>query len=115
MLATGAGQERRHSPATTVFDGILMSTILNLFYIPVLYLIAEGWREARGVKAGGRLEASSVAESLRQPLIARLFRSFPGPHMGHVSEWTSRTETSATTFLWPRGRLGFRVGLPSRC
>jgi multidrug efflux pump subunit AcrB len=26
---------------------MLMSTILNLFFIPVLYMIIEGWREAR--------------------------------------------------------------------
>jgi hypothetical protein len=29
-----------------------MSTLLNLFFIPVLYLIIEGWREARGAKVG---------------------------------------------------------------
>jgi multidrug efflux pump subunit AcrB len=28
-----------------VFGGMIMSTILNLFFIPVLYLIIEGWRE----------------------------------------------------------------------
>lgn len=50
MLATGAGQEGRHSVGTTVFGGMLMSTVLNLFFIPVLYMIVEGWREARGVK-----------------------------------------------------------------
>jgi hydrophobic/amphiphilic exporter-1 (mainly G- bacteria), HAE1 family len=52
MLATGAGQEGRHSVGTTVFGGMLMSTVLNLFFIPVLYMIVEGWREARGVKIG---------------------------------------------------------------
>ncbi len=52
MVAHGAGQEGRHSVGTTVFGGMIMSTLLNLFFIPVLYLIIEGWREARGVKAG---------------------------------------------------------------
>jgi multidrug efflux pump subunit AcrB len=28
---------------------MIMSTVLNLFFIPVLYLIIEGWRE-RGKK-----------------------------------------------------------------
>jgi HAE1 family hydrophobic/amphiphilic exporter-1 len=32
---------------TTVFGGMIMSTVLNLFFIPVLYLIIEGWRERR--------------------------------------------------------------------
>ena len=45
MLAHGAGQEGRHSVGTTVFGGMIMSTVLNLFFIPVLYLIIEGWRE----------------------------------------------------------------------
>jgi HAE1 family hydrophobic/amphiphilic exporter-1 len=52
MVAHGAGQEGRHSVGTTVFGGMIMSTLLNLFFIPVLYLIIEGWREARGVKVG---------------------------------------------------------------
>jgi HAE1 family hydrophobic/amphiphilic exporter-1 len=52
MTAQGAGQEGRHSVGTTVFGGMIMSTLLNLFFIPVLYLIIEGWREARGVKLG---------------------------------------------------------------
>jgi len=52
MVAHGAGQEGRHSVGTTVFGGMIMSTLLNLFFIPVLYLIVEGWREARGVKLG---------------------------------------------------------------
>ena len=50
MVASGAGQEGRHSVGTTVFGGMIMSTFLNLFFIPVLYLIIEGWREARGTK-----------------------------------------------------------------
>jgi hydrophobic/amphiphilic exporter-1 (mainly G- bacteria), HAE1 family len=52
MVAHGAGQEGRHSVGTTVFGGMIMSTLLNLFFIPVLYLIIEGWREAGGVKVG---------------------------------------------------------------
>jgi hydrophobic/amphiphilic exporter-1 (mainly G- bacteria), HAE1 family len=47
VLATGAGEKGRHSVGTTVFGGMIMSTILNLFFIPVLYLIIEGWRERR--------------------------------------------------------------------
>jgi HAE1 family hydrophobic/amphiphilic exporter-1 len=50
MVATGAGQEGRHSVGTTVFGGMIMSTVLNLYFIPVLYLIIEGWREHRGVR-----------------------------------------------------------------
>jgi hydrophobic/amphiphilic exporter-1 (mainly G- bacteria), HAE1 family len=52
MVARGAGEAGRHSVGTTVFGGMIMSTLLNLFFIPVLYLVVEGWREARGVKVG---------------------------------------------------------------
>jgi hydrophobic/amphiphilic exporter-1 (mainly G- bacteria), HAE1 family len=45
VIATGAGEKGRHSVGTTVFGGMIMSTVLNLFFIPVLYLIIEGWRE----------------------------------------------------------------------
>ena len=45
VFATGAGENGRHSVGTTVFGGMIMSTVLNLFFIPVLYLIIEGWRE----------------------------------------------------------------------
>ncbi len=51
VVATGAGENGRHSVGTTVFGGMIMSTVLNLFFIPVLYLIIEGWRErGKGVK-----------------------------------------------------------------
>ncbi len=45
VVAKGAGEQGRHSVGTTVFGGMIMSTVLNLFFIPVLYLIIEGWRE----------------------------------------------------------------------
>jgi len=45
VFARGAGENGRHSVGTTVFGGMIMSTLLNLFFIPVLYLIIEGWRE----------------------------------------------------------------------
>jgi HAE1 family hydrophobic/amphiphilic exporter-1 len=56
LVASGAGEKGRHSVGTTVFGGMIMSTILNLFFIPVLYLIIEGWRE-RGKKEAPDAEA----------------------------------------------------------
>jgi hydrophobic/amphiphilic exporter-1 (mainly G- bacteria), HAE1 family len=56
VIATGAGEKGRHSVGTTVFGGMIMSTVLNLFFIPVLYLIIEGWRE-RGKKKAPAAEA----------------------------------------------------------
>ncbi len=38
-FATGAGAYGRHSVGTAVVGGMLISTVLNLFFIPVLYVI----------------------------------------------------------------------------
>jgi HAE1 family hydrophobic/amphiphilic exporter-1 len=56
VLATGAGEQGRHSVGTTVFGGMIMSTVLNLFFIPVLYLIIEGWREKGGARVAREQE-----------------------------------------------------------
>jgi len=50
VVASGAGENGRHSVGTTVFGGMIMSTILNLFFIPVLYLLVEGFRERRRLR-----------------------------------------------------------------
>jgi HAE1 family hydrophobic/amphiphilic exporter-1 len=42
-FATGAGMLGRHSVGTAIVGGMLFSTILNLFFIPVLYVIVKGW------------------------------------------------------------------------
>ncbi len=41
VFATGAGAQSRHSVGTTVFGGMIVSTVLNLFFIPVLYVIVK--------------------------------------------------------------------------
>ncbi len=41
VFASGAGSQSRHSVGTTVFGGMIVSTILNLFFIPVLYVIVK--------------------------------------------------------------------------
>ncbi|MGC2697013.1 MAG: multidrug efflux RND transporter permease subunit [Candidatus Angelobacter sp.] len=42
VFATGAGAAGRHSVGTTVFGGMIVSTFLNLFIIPVLYILVRG-------------------------------------------------------------------------
>ncbi|QSQ21760.1 multidrug efflux RND transporter permease subunit [Pyxidicoccus parkwayensis] len=41
MLASGAGASARKSLGTTVFGGMLLSTFVNLIFIPVLYVLVE--------------------------------------------------------------------------
>ncbi|MFS8068312.1 MAG: efflux RND transporter permease subunit, partial [Byssovorax sp.] len=45
LVSTGAGSGSRRSLGTAVFGGMLISTALNLFFIPVLYVLLETARE----------------------------------------------------------------------
>ncbi len=47
VFATGAGSAGRHSVGTTVFGGMIVSTLLNLFIIPILYVIVRAMIPAR--------------------------------------------------------------------
>jgi HAE1 family hydrophobic/amphiphilic exporter-1 len=51
VVATGAGQEARHSVGTAVAGGMLISTFLNIVFIPVLYVIIQSLRGG-GSRAG---------------------------------------------------------------
>ena len=44
VFATGAGQEARHSVGTAVAGGMLVSTFLNILFIPVLYVVVQSLR-----------------------------------------------------------------------
>ncbi len=45
VFATGAGSASRNSLGTAVFGGMVISTVLNLVFVPVLYLVIESIRE----------------------------------------------------------------------
>jgi len=55
VFASGAGQNARHSIGTAVVGGMLVSTLLNLFVIPLLYIIIasveERWKNGRKIEA----------------------------------------------------------------
>jgi HAE1 family hydrophobic/amphiphilic exporter-1 len=42
VVASGAGREARHSVGTAVAGGMIASTVLNLGFIPVLYVVVKG-------------------------------------------------------------------------
>ena len=54
-FATGAGALGRRSVGTTIVGGMLLSTVLNLVFIPVLYVFlsrsAAAWRRSCVVNA----------------------------------------------------------------
>jgi HAE1 family hydrophobic/amphiphilic exporter-1 len=60
VFATGAGQEARHSVGTAVAGGMLVSTFLNIVFIPILYVVVQ---TIRGPVAGG--ERLGTAEPSR--------------------------------------------------
>ena len=44
VFASGSGANGRHSMGTALFGGLLLSTLLNLFFTPALYLLMQDAR-----------------------------------------------------------------------
>jgi HAE1 family hydrophobic/amphiphilic exporter-1 len=57
VIATGAGEAARHSVGTAVAGGMVVSTFLNLVFIPVLYVVVQTLRGAGGRKPEQTAEA----------------------------------------------------------
>jgi len=80
MFANGAGSTSRESLGTTLFGGMVLATIVNLTFVPVLYVVIVGLRERF---SGGQ---APPIEDLGPPTIERSTRgglvvSFPnGTH-----------------------------------
>jgi multidrug efflux pump subunit AcrB len=60
VLATGAGQEGRHSVGTAVAGGMLFATFLNIIFIPILYVVVQTMRGAE--RRGEAEERAPAAE-----------------------------------------------------
>ena len=56
VFATGAGALGRRSVGTTIVGGMLLSTVLNLFFIPVLYVILSRVLKRKVAKIGAAPE-----------------------------------------------------------
>jgi len=56
-FASGAGALGRHSVGTAVVGGMLLSTVLNLFFIPVLYVLFKTVLSWLGGKSRGAVAA----------------------------------------------------------
>jgi HAE1 family hydrophobic/amphiphilic exporter-1 len=63
FFATGAGAYGRHSVGTAIVGGMVLSTVLNLFFIPVLYVILKTVL----VKFSGKKIATRSGEMPPQP------------------------------------------------
>ncbi|MGI8962281.1 MAG: efflux RND transporter permease subunit [Bryobacteraceae bacterium] len=43
VIASGAGSASRHSLGTTVFGGMISATVLEVFIVPVSYVMIQGF------------------------------------------------------------------------
>ncbi len=77
LVAKGAGSVGRRSLGTTVFGGMALSTVLNLFFIPVLYILIETLRE-RGRGAPPRRGGAVV----KRAALVRMAWSVDGARAG---------------------------------
>ncbi len=65
-LATGAGAAARQSLGTAVLGGMIVSTLLSLFIVPVLYIVIgsvrERWQERQSKKSTLRLKVENSSK-----------------------------------------------------
>ena len=59
VFATGAGSLGRRSVGTTIVGGMVLSTVLNLFFIPVLYVILSGLLRRNAVRPGNEIKGET--------------------------------------------------------
>ena len=52
MTASGAGAASQQSLGTVVFGGMLASTLLAIPFVPVFYIVMEGFSERRRARKG---------------------------------------------------------------
>ncbi len=76
VFAQGAGENSRHSVGTSIVGGMLLSTVLNLFFIPVLYVVLQTLLGAGGRGAKPRVDGGPP---LHQPAITEA----PEPALQH--------------------------------
>jgi multidrug efflux pump subunit AcrB len=51
MIAGGAGAASRHSLGTGVFAGMMVATIVGVFFIPLFFAVIRSISERRGLSA----------------------------------------------------------------
>jgi HAE1 family hydrophobic/amphiphilic exporter-1 len=61
VVATGAGQEGRHSVGTAVAGGMLFATFLNIMFIPILYVLVRTLIPGRNQGGPGAEEGAANA------------------------------------------------------
>jgi HAE1 family hydrophobic/amphiphilic exporter-1/multidrug efflux pump len=70
VIASGAGSNSRHALGTAVFGGMVSTTLLAIFFVPIFFLAIINWKQrGRDGHPGGEEQAGSepVGESKVQP------------------------------------------------
>ena len=62
VFANGAGEAGRHSVGTAVAGGMLVSTVLNVIFIPVLYVVVRSMAPGRRVELDVPVETEAAHE-----------------------------------------------------
>ena len=137
VFASGAGAASRRSLGTAVFGGMILSTVLNLFVVPVVYVALAGLRErlarrprrapapahANGARAGGRVRSRSCRNDGRRDRAAlrRRQRSRAALDSGVASLSAARCGRAARASAARATGTGARAGrcaapgCPRRC
>jgi multidrug efflux pump subunit AcrB len=62
LIASGAGAASRHSIGTGVFSGMLIATLIGIFFIPLFFTLIRGLAD-RARARGGRTVPAPVPAS----------------------------------------------------
>ena len=76
-FATGAGAYGRHSVGTAIVGGMVLSSVLNLFFIPVLYVLLKTFLSRFSRKP--KVSPPAAPSCHRRNRVANPFRSLIVP------------------------------------
>ena len=112
VFATGAGRIARNSVGTAVAGGMLVSTFLNLIFIPVLYVvvrtIVKGGGEEAEDRIGGILEQENRENLLLLSCSLALRRLCPCP--SSIRHWRKPAIRGLRPLLGRRLSMGHGLG-----
>ncbi|MDP9105585.1 MAG: efflux RND transporter permease subunit [Candidatus Eremiobacteraeota bacterium] len=82
VFASGAGAASRRSLGTAVFGGMILSTVLNLFVVPVVYVALAGLRE----RFARRTRVATAANGLAPAVPVSVVRNADGEIVLHFAD-----------------------------
>ncbi|MDF1661794.1 MAG: multidrug efflux RND transporter permease subunit, partial [Planctomycetota bacterium] len=96
VIATGAGAGARRSLGTTVFGGMVAATFLTLIFVPVFFVIVQGWSDWKRKSNSDGVEDQGEP---RETVEAALMVAAPGDDPKPAETTADDAETPATDSL----------------